>query len=102
MELPRLKPLYEKYRDKGLEIVVIDRRNDTENALQFIEENELPYRFFENGEDEEEVVSKLFGVRVFPTSFVIDENGKVMYMHIGFDEGDENQFEEEILSLLGD
>lgn len=102
MELPRLKPLYEKYRDQGLEIVVIDRQNDTENALKFIEEYDLPYHFFENGEGGEEVVRNLFGVRVFPTSFLIDENGKVMYMHIGFDEGDEEKFEKEIVSLLGD
>jgi hypothetical protein len=100
VELPRLKPLFEKYRDHGLEIVVIDRSNDTEGALQFIEENELDYRFLENGEEDREIVKKVFGVRTFPTSYLINSDDRVLHAHIGFNEGDEAVFEEQIRELL--
>ena len=100
MELPRLKPIYEKHKGSGLEFAVVDRTNDTENALQFIEENGLQYRFLENGEEEAEVVRKVFGVRTFPTSYLIDGDGKILYAHIGFGEGDEEIFDNQIDSIL--
>ena len=100
MELPRLKPIYEKHKGNGLEFAVVDRTNDTENALQFIEEQGLEYRFLENGEEEGEVVRRIFGVRTFPTSYLIDGDGKILYAHIGFNEGDEEMFDREIDSIL--
>lgn len=100
MELPRLKPIYEKHKGNGLKFVVVDRTNDTEGALQFIEENGLEYRFLENGEEEGEVVRKVFGVRTFPTSYLINEGGRILYAHVGFTEGDEEIFDERIDSIL--
>lgn len=101
MELPRLQPLYEKYKDKGFSIIAIDSRRDTEAAKEFIEENKLTYHMLENGEDSEEIVRATFGVGLFPTSFLVDREGKVRKCHIGFEEGDEAVFEREIQELLG-
>jgi peroxiredoxin len=92
--------LYEAYRDQGFEIVAVDGKRDTERATKFIEENGLTYTMLENGEDETEIVGKIFKVRGYPSSFLIDRDGKVMYFHLGFEEGDEEHLEEEILSLL--
>lgn len=98
MELPRLQPLYEKYKDQGLEIVAIDAKQDTERATKFIEKHGLTYTLLENNDDD--LVREVFGVRSFPTSFIIDRSGKIMYFHLGFEEGDEEKIEKEILSLL--
>jgi peroxiredoxin len=100
VELPRLQPLYEKYQDQGFEIVAVDGKRDTERATKFIEDNGLTYTMLENAEDEAEIVSNIFKVRAYPSSFLIDREGKVMYFHLGFEEGDEERLEEEILSLL--
>jgi cytochrome c biogenesis protein CcmG/thiol:disulfide interchange protein DsbE len=100
VELPRLHPLYEKYQDQGFEIVAVDGKRDTERATKFIEDNGLTYTMLENAEDEAEIVSNIFKVRAYPSSFLIDREGKVMYFHLGFEEGDEERLEEEILSLL--
>ena len=100
MELPRLQPLYEKYQDQGFEIIAVDGKRDTERATKFIEENGLTYTMLENAEDEAEIVGNIFKVRAYPSSFLIDREGKVMYFHLGFEEGDEEHLEEEILSLL--
>ena len=102
MELPRIQPLYDKYKDQGFQIVVIDGLNMTEQAQQFIEENELTYTFLENGEGEENIVRNMFGVRSYPSTFIIDSQGKVRYFHLGFTAGDEEKIEKEILSLLSE
>lgn len=101
MELPRLQPLFEKYADRGFNVVAIEARRDREGAEKFIEENGLTYTMLENGEGEADVVSGIFGVRGFPTSFLVDENGRIVSYHLGFSAGDEKHLEEEILLHLG-
>jgi len=100
VELPRLQPLYEKYQDQGFEIIAVDGKRDTERAIKFIEENGLTYTMLENAEAEAEIVGNIFKVRAYPSSFLIGRDGKVMYFHLGFEEGDEEHLEEEILELL--
>ncbi len=100
MELPRLQPLYEQYKDQGFEIIAVDAKRDTERATKFIEEKGLTYTMLENGEESDEIVGSMFKVRSFPSSFLIDRDGKVMYFHLGFEAGDEEHLEEEIKALL--
>ena len=100
MELPRLQPLYEKYQDQGFEIVAVEGKRDTERATTFIEENGLTYTMLEDAEGDAEIASKVFKVRGYPSSYLIDRDGKIMYFHFGFEAGDEEHIEEEIQSLL--
>ncbi len=100
MELPRLQPLYEQYKDQGFEIIAVDAKRDTERATKFIEEKGLTYTMLENGEESDEIVGSMFKVRSFPSSFLIDRDGKVMYFHLGFEAGDEEHLEEQIKTLL--
>jgi len=100
VELPRLQPLYEQYKDQGFEVIAVEAKRDTERAKKFIEEKGLTYTVLENGEDDQEIVGSIFKVRSFPSSFLIDRDGKVMYFHLGFEAGDEEHLEEEIQSLL--
>jgi len=100
VELPRLQPLFETYSDQGFNVVVIDGKRQTELATKFIEENGLTYTALQNGEDDAEIVKSLFGVQSFPTSFLIDREGRIMYSHLGFEEGDEEHLAEEIETLL--
>ena len=100
MELPRLQPLYEKFKDQGFEIVAVEGKRDTERATKFIEENGLTYIMLEDAEGEEEIAGKVFMVKGYPSSYLIDRDGKIMYFHFGFEAGDEEHIEEEIQSLL--
>lgn len=100
MELPRLQPLYEKYKDQGFEIVAVEGKRDFDRAKKFVAENGLTYTFLENGEGDNEVARNIFKIRGYPSSFLIDRDGKVMFFHLGFEPGDENKLEKEINELL--
>jgi hypothetical protein len=54
----------------------------------------------QNGEGDAEVAKRIFNVIYHPSSFLIDREGKVMFYHLGFEAGDEEHLEEEILKLL--
>jgi peroxiredoxin len=100
VELPRLEPLYRKYQDQGFEVIVIEAGGDRKRAMEFIAKNKLSYTCLENGTDDKEIVESNFQVTGFPTSYLIDGDGKVMYMHLGYDDGDDVKLEKEIQGLL--
>ena len=101
MELPRIEPLWQKYRDQGFSVLAVDRERDTERALEFIAENNLTYLFVEDVEEGENVVGDMLGISSFPTSLLVDRQGRILYSHVGFEEGDEEELEREIQKLLG-
>jgi hypothetical protein len=100
VELPRLEPLHQKYGKSGLRIVAVERNRDRKGAEEFFAENPLTYTLLENGEGDDEIVRSLFGVRLFPTSFLVDRQGRIVRAHIGFEKGDEQVLEQEIRALL--
>ncbi len=99
MELPRLQTLHDRFSDEGFQIVAVEATGDTERATQFIEDKGLTYTFVEDGDDTN-VVSGLFDVHSFPTSFLIDRDGRIMYFHEDFEPGDEEKIAAEIETLL--
>jgi peroxiredoxin len=100
VELPRLEPLWQKYREHGLQVIAIESERDTERALEFIAENDLSYHLLEDSEGDDNVVASKLEIYGFPTSYLVDREGRILYSHIGFEEGDEVQMEEEIQRLL--
>ena len=48
MELPRLEPLWQKYKDQGLTVIAIESQQDREGALEFIAEHGLTYPMVED------------------------------------------------------
>ncbi len=100
MELPRLEPLYQKYSNQGLGIVAVESQRDRDRATKFVADNNLTYPFLENGEGEDEFVYDTFAVNSFPTTYLIDADGKILYVHVGFDEGDEEKLAKEIERIL--
>jgi hypothetical protein len=78
----------------------VEGKRDLERAKKFVAEKGLTYTFLENGEGDDEVARNIFKIRGYPSSFMIDRDGKVMFFHLGFEPGDEQKIEEEITELL--
>lgn len=95
--LPLYNDLYLKYRDQGLEIIGINIDNPVEDGLEFLEERPLD---FPTPSDPEGVTPTLYGVVGMPTSYLIDAEGVVRMVHVGYRNGDIEKIEAEILHVL--
>ncbi len=51
--------------------------------------------------DKEQKAVKLYSPPTMPTSFVIDKEGVVRYVHSGYKDGEEDKIAEEVKALLG-
>lgn len=102
MELPRLEPLWQTYKERGFQLVAVETQQDQERAKTFIQEENLSFLILENGKGEKEVAESLYGVYAVPTTFLINKEGRIVYFSLGFEEGDEVKLEKQIQELLED
>jgi len=100
VELPRLQTLFESYGDQGLDVIAIESNRETERAQSFIRKAGLEFLCLENGEGDDDVVREVFNIQGYPTSWIVDRQGRIMYRHYGWEEGEEKEIEAEVLSLL--
>jgi len=75
-EMPNVKALREKLKDKGFEIVGVSVDKDEEALATYLEENEIPWETLA-GEAAGELATK-YGVRGIPTMMLIDQKGNVV------------------------
>lgn len=85
-ELPQLQRLYDQFKEKGLEIVAIDKGDTDEAVKKVVQENKMTFRVLVDRADREFAVGDRFGVVAYPTNFLIDGDGKVLWRGSGFDE----------------
>jgi len=81
-EMPDLVQTYEKYRGRGLEVVAVAMRHDPPNyVIRYAEANRLPFKVALDSLGEH---AKAFGgVRLTPTTFVIDRRGNIAERIVG-------------------
>jgi peroxiredoxin len=81
-EMPDLVSTYKQYHEKGLEIIAVSIADDPPNqVLNFAQKNALP---FPVAHDSDAKISKAFdNVSLTPTSFIIDQQGRVIGKTIG-------------------
>jgi peroxiredoxin/outer membrane lipoprotein-sorting protein len=77
-ELPMLQRLYTEMQPKGLEIVAVNSNNDSDVVLPYLQKL---HATFAVGLDDDGAhhygVAKQYGVSLYPTTYVLDANGKI-------------------------
>jgi len=79
-EAPSLERLWQKYRDRGVIFVGIGYREVEEKAWGFIQDTGIT---FPNGLDPRGNITRAYGVTGVPETYVIDQEGKLRFRHIG-------------------
>ena len=93
--MPHIQTLHEELKAAGRDDVVILAFNagiDTPEVAKGLWDDEgfgFDAVMDEAGQDGANSVA--LGVRIFPANFVIDPDGVVRFVHVGFDEGVEEQ-----------
>jgi peroxiredoxin len=94
-ELPRVqKEIWEKYKDNPkFALFIFDREEGWNIVLPFKEKNQFTLPIFP---DEGRKVFSLYATQFIPRNVLIDENGRIIYQSMGYDE---NEFKK-LLGLL--
>lgn len=81
-ELPRLIATHEKFKARGLETLAVAMDYDPpEQVHAFIEKNALP--FIVASDARGEAAQAFGGVRLTPTTFLIDRRGRIQKKYLG-------------------
>lgn len=81
-EMPDLIKTYHDYKDKGFELIAVAMSYDPPNhVLNYTKKNALPFPVMHDGYGE--IAASFNDVRVTPTAFILDKEGKVIRRIIG-------------------
>ena len=96
-EMPRLDTLYKKYGKSGFVLLGVNVDDDPHTALATAAKLGVSFPVLL---DTDKKVSKLYDLNTMPSTIVIDRDGKVRYLHRGYREGTEGDYEQQIRGLL--
>ncbi len=82
-ELPNVKKAYEKYHDKGFDVVGISLDEDKDALTQFLDKEKLPWETLYDDDPakhgfEGVKLAQEFGIDAIPATFLVDQKGKIV------------------------
>ncbi len=78
MENPNIVSVYEKYKNKGFDVVGVSLDNNAENWVKAIEDDGLAWNHVSNLKRFQDPLAKLYNVNSIPAAFLVDENGVIV------------------------
>ncbi|MBQ4821605.1 TlpA disulfide reductase family protein [Aquimarina sp. MMG016] len=78
MENPNVVRVYNKYHDKGLNIIGVSLDKRQESWTKAIAADNLNWNHVSNLKYWQEPIAKVYGVRSIPATFILDEKGNVI------------------------
>jgi len=93
---PKLEELSKKMGDK-VEVVGISVDDEKTGVLEFAKENGATFAI---GWDEGHAIAGRWNVKNMPTTFIVDGNGKVRFIHAGYHDGETKEMEKELAVLM--
>jgi peroxiredoxin len=96
-EMPQLSRLYDKYRSAGFTLLGVSVDDDARHASDVASRLGLNFPVLL---DSDKAVSKAYDLSTMPTTYLIDRDGRVRYIHKGYVAGTEEAYEREIRELL--
>lgn len=98
VSVPEIAALHEELGDDRFEVIAINVDERVADAIAFLKRYPMPYEVLS---DPQGRIAAAWSLPGMPTSFVIDHEGRVTLVHVGFKRGDMKAIRAHILELLG-
>ncbi len=88
-EFPNMKTQYEKFRDKGYEMIALSVDADIEVVTEFQEQNDYPWLVGSLVQSKDAGLvdyHAYYGIQSVPATFLLDRDGKVLFRMVGSDD----------------
>ncbi len=98
-EFPKIQQLVEKHTDIDINVltVSVDSPHSLAKIKAFVNSHNYDFTYLLDVENE---LSTLLLINEIPHTVLIDNQGRIVYSHVGFREGDETVIEKEIKNLI--
>jgi peroxiredoxin len=96
-EMPHLNKLYEKYKSSGFVLLGVNVDDDTTQAAGVASKLGVTFPVLP---DSDKRVSRQYDLNAMPSTVLIDRDGRVRYLHRGYQNGYENTYDRQIRELL--
>ncbi|RMH43111.1 MAG: TlpA family protein disulfide reductase [Gammaproteobacteria bacterium] len=96
-EMPKLEALHQKYKDLGVKIVGVNLDTERPQSEPLLKDTGVTFTILF---DTEGKVGEMFKVETMPSTYLIDRDGRIRYVHRGYRPGYENEYEAQIKALL--
>jgi peroxiredoxin len=96
-EMPELESLYQRYKPMGFTLLGINVDDQIKNADKMLKQIPVSFPVLY---DSEHKVSDLYKVAAMPTTILLDRNGTIHDIHLGYQPGMEKLYQEQIEALL--
>ncbi len=99
-ELDALKPYYDEFDSLKLNMLAISQ--DKARAVPKVKPFALSHKWrYVVVLDPENIMRELYNVQAMPTSFIINQDKKIVFVHQGYKPGDEELIVEKVRCLVG-
>ncbi len=80
LENPNVVKVYEKYHDKGLNIISVslDKNGQKDRWIKAIQDDNMDWYHVSNLQFWQDPIAQQYNVRSIPATFLLDENGKII------------------------
>ena len=96
-EMPQLNRLYDKYRAAGFVLLGVNIDDDAMAATHATARWGVKFPVLLDGD---KAVTRLYDLGSMPATVLIDRDGRVRYLHRGYREGAEDEYERQIRELV--
>jgi peroxiredoxin len=96
-EMPLLDEMYQQYGPLGFTLLGVNVEQDTQDAERMLKDTPVSFPILFDAQNE---VSKLYDVTAMPSTVLVDRDGRVRYVHKGYQPGHEEEYLTHIRALV--
>jgi peroxiredoxin len=77
-ELPKVQKMYEKYHEKGLEVIGISLDKSQDVLKNFVKDRNIPWPQFCDAKFWDNKLAQKYGIKTIPATFLLDGQGRIL------------------------